>query len=290
MFGNMVSELKPHRGIILTILPLLMVLVISSCGNAAANDSEKRANSGTLFSDTVAELLTSTVQFTPTSTTVPQEFREPGNTQQVPTQVPVEATPALAVTETEFSTLPDEHYIWDIRGHKQYFPLGCEASVAVDWAAYFDININEFEFQHKLPLSDNPDLGFVGGVEGPWGQVPPYSYGVHADPVANLLVEYGLNARGVKDFTIDEIKAQVSQDKPVMVWVIGNVVGGVPYEYTDSNGNTTVVAAYEHVVIVTGYDEETIRYMNNGKFYDVPTDVFVNSWSVLGKMVVYLED
>jgi hypothetical protein len=34
--------------------------------------------------------------------------------------------------------------------------------------------------------------------------------------------------------------------------VIGNMVGGVPYEYTDQHGNQTIVAAYEHVVIVTG--------------------------------------
>ncbi|MCJ7623967.1 MAG: C39 family peptidase [Anaerolineaceae bacterium] len=212
------------------------------------------------------------------------------NTKQAATQATAEATPTLVVTEIKSSPFPNEHYIWDIRGHRQYFPLGCEASVAVDWAEYFGISINEFEFQHKLPLSDNPDLGYVGGIEGPWGQVPPYSYGVHAGPIADLLVDYGLNAIGLKDFTIDELKVQVAQDKPVIAWVIGNCVGGVPYEYTDSKGNTSIVAAYEHVVIVTGYSDETIRYMNNGKFYDTPTEVFLNSWSVLGKMVVISGD
>ena len=201
-------------------------------------------------------------------------------------------TPTLTPTNTPTPqpSYPTSHYIHNIQGHRQYFPLGCEASAAIDWAQYFGITINEFEFQFKLPLSDNPDLGFVGGVMGPWGQVPPYSYGVHAAPIAALLRQYGLPARGVKQFTLDQLKEQIAKDQPVIAWVIGNVVGGIPYEYTDKNGNKTIVAAYEHVIIVTGYNEKTIRYMNNGAFYEVPVEVFLNSWEVLGNMVVYLEE
>jgi len=68
-----------------------------------------------------------------------------------------------------------------------------------------------------------------------------------------------------------------------------NCVGGVPYEYTDSRGTVVDVAAYEHVVIVTGYDEKNIRYLNNGQLYEIPFYVFLNSWGVLGNMVVYIE-
>ena len=184
----------------------------------------------------------------------------------------------------------DEHYIYNIWGHRQYFAIGCEASAAMDWARYFGVEINEFNFQYQLPQSDNPDVGFVGSVEGPWGQVPPYAYGVHAAPVAQVLREqYAMDAWGVKDFTLEQLKEELAADRPVIAWVIGNVVGGIPYEYTDEQGNTTTVAAYEHVVIVTGYSSDTIRYMNNGKFYDIPTEYFLNSWRVLGNMVVYLQ-
>ena len=186
-------------------------------------------------------------------------------------------------------TFPQEYHITDIVGRSQYFALGCEASAAVDWAAYYGISINEFEFQHQLPLSDNPDKGFVGNVDSPWGQVPPYAYGVHAGPIAELLQEFGLNAVSVKGYTVSQIKEQISNDNPVIAWVIGNVVGGVPFEYIDSSGDTTIVAAYEHVVLVTGYGEDTIRYMNNGGFYDIPTQVFANSWEVLGKMAIISE-
>jgi uncharacterized protein YvpB len=186
--------------------------------------------------------------------------------------------------------LPVEHFIWNIWGHRQYFAIGCEAAVARDWALFFGVEVHESNFQFQLPVSDNPDYGFVGSVTDPWGQVPPYSYGVHAFPVANLLRSgYGMNARGVKGFTLEQLKIEIAANRPVIAWVVGNMVGGVSYEYTDKQGRKVTVAAYEHVVIVTGYTQESIRYMNNGKFYDIPTRYFENSWQILGNMVVYLE-
>jgi uncharacterized protein YvpB len=190
------------------------------------------------------------------------------------------------------SVLPEEFYIRNITGRKQYYPLGCETSTAVDLANYFGVAILESDFQNRLPLSDNPDFGFVGSVEGPWGQVPPYAYGVHAGPVGDLLREYGLNAVGEKQFTIERLKSEIASGQPVIAWVIGNVVGGIPHEYEDSQGRKVIVAAYEHVVIVTGYSDiaGTLRYMNNGKFYDVPVEHFDGSWAVLERMVVYIAD
>jgi uncharacterized protein YvpB len=182
--------------------------------------------------------------------------------------------------------LPEEHFISNIRGHHQYFPLGCEAAAAKDWANYYKKDFNEFEFQYRLPVSDNPDDGFVGSVNAPWGQVPPYGYGVYAGPVADLLNAYGIQAKAYKGYTLEQVKAKIAQDNPVIAWVIGNVVGGVPFVYTDSKGNKVIVAAYEHVVIVTGYNKDHVRYMSNGKFYDTPDKVFLNSWGVLGNMVI----
>ena len=208
------------------------------------------------------------------------------------TQVPVlDGDIADEFSQIDVSAeIPEEHYIWNIWGHRQFFPIGCEVAAAKDWAAFWGVEINEFNFQYQLPESDNPDLGFVGSVEGPWRQVPPYAYGVHCLPVAKVLREqYGLNAVGVKGFTLEELKAQIAADQPVIVWVIGNCVSGVPYEYIDKDGNTVTVAAYEHVVIVTGYNHDTIRYLNDGKFYDIPVKYFLNSWKVLGNMSVHLK-
>ncbi len=216
----------------------------------------------------------------PSQTSTLPVIRSPAEPQPTP------KPPAALVSPTPALPLPTEHFISGIRGHHQYFSLGCEAAAAKDWANYFGKGFNEFEFQYKLPLSDNPDLGFVGDVNAPWGQVPPYGYGVHAGPVADLLNAYGIPAKAYQGYTLDQLKANLAQDKPVMAWVIGNVVGGVPYHYTDSRGSQVTVAAYEHVVIVTGYNATHLRYMTNGKFFDTPYEVFLNSWGVLGNMVI----
>ena len=260
------------------ILSLIIVgtLLISGCS------LEKQHPNSSLKSvaiDIAESQKIATITFTP----------EPSMTPTLPPTVMPTFFVTPTITTTPAPPYPPEYFIKNITGHKQYFPLGCETAAAVDWALFFGVPINEYEFQVKLPQSDNPDFGFVGGLQGPWGQVPPYSYGVHAGPIAALLREYGISAVGLRGATIDLVKEQLSKDQPVIAWVIGNMVGGVPSEYTDKQGNKVIVAAYEHVVILTGYDQDSIRYMNNGKFYEVPVEIFKNSWGVLGDMIVMVD-
>jgi uncharacterized protein YvpB len=210
----------------------------------------------------------------------------PTSTRVTRTVTPVpSATPTIKFPPTA-TPIPESAYL-KIIAHAKFYYLGCEAAAAVDLAGYYDVQLYESDFQLALPVSDNPDLGFVGDPNGPWGQVPPYAYGVHAAPVAALLRDYGVDAEGGKGYTLDQMKQKIAAGHPVIAWVIGNMIGGIPAEYTDKAGNTTIVAAYEHVVILTGYDADSIRYVNNGKFYEVPYEVFLNSWGVLGNMAVF---
>jgi len=217
-------------------------------------------------------IITSTPAFQPTP------LPEPTFTAQ-PTSL---ASPTVVVIE-----LPPSAMITGITGHEQTYELGCETSAAVDWAGYYDVLIYESTFQFDLPLSDNPELGFVGNVttDG-WGQIPPDAYGVHAAPVAELLREYGLSAQAVRGMTLEEVKDELAEGDPIIAWVIGNMVFSSPVKYVDKEGNAVTVAPYEHVVILTGYDEKNIFYMNNGNFFSIPIDVFLTSWGVLGNMAV----
>jgi uncharacterized protein YvpB len=229
----------------------------------------------------------------PTETQTPTarvEFTQtpvfPGlSTRMVVPPTPVSPDGATPVP-TDETGLPVAHYVYGLWGHKQYFKLGCEAAATIAWANYFGVEINEFEFQYRLPISDNPEEGFVGNVNSKWGQTPPFAYGVHAKPVAQLLQEYGVNATAVKNYPLEKLKQQIAADRPVVVWVIGNMVGGIPAEYTAKDGQKTIVAAFEHAVVITGYNKKNIRYLNNDKFFDVPTEVFTNSWKVLGNMAL----
>lgn len=274
----------------------LAALLLSSCAiKPAAPDASVTLTAEEIMAGMVVKTLEA---FAMEAAKTPQPTKEPLFPEE---QHSIEITQAAAPLGTEEpdpknenpekGELPESHYIWNILGHRQFFPIGCEASAADDWAKYFGVEVNEFAFQVRLPISDNPDLGFVGDVNGPWGQVPPYAYGVHAGPVAQVLNEYyEMAAVGMKGFTTLELKEQIAAEKPVIAWVVANCTWSEPYEYTDKAGNKVITAPYEHVVIVSGYNETTIRYMNNGKFYDIPTEYFERTWSVLGNMVVYLDE
>jgi uncharacterized protein YvpB len=210
---------------------------------------------------------------------------------QLANSTPTPARLPVQVENTPTATsLPESHYITDVPSFRQSYSISCEARSAVDWAAFFGTQIYESDFIAGLPSSDNPNKGFVGNVTDPWGQVPPYSYGVYAEPVADLLRDYGLPAKAASHFTLEELKHELATNQPVIAWVIGNMVGGIPAEYVAKDGDTVRVAAYEHTVTIIGYGEDRIRYKTNGKMFEIPTETFLNSWGVLENMVVFYDD
>jgi uncharacterized protein YvpB len=186
--------------------------------------------------------------------------------------------------------LPESASISGVYGQPQALPLTCEARSAVDWAAFFGVSIGEMEFQNSLPRSLNPNTGFVGSPGGARGGIPPADYGVHAAPVAELLGQYGLEARAKNGMTWDEIRREVASGEPVIAWVVSNVLPGVPVTYSAPDGEQVTVAAFEHTVIVTGYDAGTVTVVDNDLRYTVTLEQFLDSWGVLGNMGVWMEN
>jgi len=146
-------------------------------------------------------------------------------------------------------------------------------------------------FKLRFPIQITRTTGFVGDVNSVWGQVPPYAYGVYAGPVADLLQHYGSPGQSCERLFAARGEAKISRgetDHPPgssATWR-----GGVPVSYTDSEGRTTVVAAFEHVVILTGYDQDSNSLYDQWQIYDTPTSVFLNSWGVLGNMAVIYDN
>ena len=184
-------------------------------------------------------------------------------------------------------TLPTAARQLPVIGQAQAWPLSCEARSAADWAGYFGLTIDEADFQSRLPLSDDPDAGFVGSVDGQPGQIPPHSYGVHAEPVAVLLQAYGAGARAERGLGWDRLRSEIDANRPVMVWVVGQVWNGAGVDYTiPSTGRVTRVASYEHTVLVIGYSADSVTLLDGATVYQRTLTQFMASWGVLGNMAV----
>ena len=221
----------------------------------------------------------------PTRTQEPSPTASPTPTSPPDTPTPT-STPSPSPTLPPPTPLPERELIEDIQGKRQTMPLSCEASSAVDWAAYFGVTINEKKFFNGIPSDDNPEVGFVGDVYGSWGQIPPNDYGVHAAPVAQRLREYGLNAKSVRHMTLEELKAEIAAGRPVILWVVGHVSRGTPVPYTASDGEDTIVAKFEHTVIAIGYTETKIRVLDGSRKYYVYQGEFMKSWNVLENQAI----
>ena len=218
---------------------------------------------------------------------------EPYTSTPQPTSTPTNSpTPASTITPivTITKDIPSHASIQGITGRFPTYSLDCEARSAVDWAAYFGVSIAELSFQASLPISDNPEKGFVGSVYGVWGQVPPNPYGVHAKPVAKLLRSYGLSAKAKREMTWFDLQKEIADGYPVIVWVVGRVTRGTPIVYQSDDGHKTIVARFEHTVIVIGYDEASVTVLDGGWVYSRSIKSFLDSWGVLGNMAIVYED
>lgn len=222
------------------------------------------------------------------STPTPTPFRPPSPTPVPPTPAPTKASSTGA--NPSASTSRSVVKIQGFTAHKPSSPLYSAARSAVDWAAFFGVTLDEKEFQKKLPLSDNPESGFVGDVNDDWGQIPPNSYGIHAPPVATILQSHNVKAKPRKNMPLEELLAKIAENKPVIAWVKGSMETGNSVIYTTEEGKSVAVTPYEHTVIVIGYDmgasPPTIIVLNGGQEETYPLNSFLNSWLVLGNMAI----
>ncbi len=207
-------------------------------------------------------------------------------------------TPVIPTIPPLPSGMPKQALITGVYGQTQALPLDCESRSAVDWASYFGEQIDERKFFYGLPHSDNPDLGFAGGGYkdplwgyGDWGQIPPQPYGVHAEPVAKRLRHFGLSAVAQQPLPWKNLKAEIAAGRPVIVWIVGSnpLTNGIPEYYQPKEGHNTVVAHYEHTVIVTGYSQDSVYYLNGGTIYPIVLKQFLESWSALGNMAITMQ-
>ena len=261
------------------------------------NATNFHTNNVTLISDDLISATASRTPFQPlpTDTPTPTSTLTPTATATytpLPTQTPIPTntpwpTSTPAPTATSADGLPVEYTVYGVVGHAQNHLLSCESRSASDWAAYYGVSLSESYIQSNLPTSDDPETGFVGSADGAEGQIPPDSYGVHAEPIAQILRDNGVSATATKSLSYFDLRQLIASGNPVIAWVIGNVWNGTPISYTSSSGDTTTVASYEHTVIVIGYDAYGVIVIDGNMTYWRSKADFLNSFSVLGNMAVH---
>jgi len=195
-------------------------------------------------------------------------------------------TPTPTPIPSPTSTLPPSFQVHGIIPRSQKLPLDCESNDATLLAGFLGYKIDELQFQSTLPKSDNPNKGFVGDVNGVWGSTPPEAYGTHVSPVAITLHKYHVPVLDVYQYSMDNLKRQLANGYPVMVWVVGHVEKGKAIPWRSSDGSLTEVAPYEHTVLVVGYDTAGVTILDNSEIYGRSYQEFMDSWSVLGYMAI----
>ena len=109
-----------------------------------------------------------------------------------------------------------------------------------------------------------------------------------------ILRQYGVIAYAHHNMSFDDLKAEIASGNPVYVWIVGSVVDvygqglSYPAYYLANNGSHMLVSPYEHVVIVTAYNEDTdtVTIKNEGQTYYRSFQKFLRSWSMMGNMAV----
>ena len=193
-----------------------------------------------------------------------------------------------SVQITQAESIPESAYISGFSGHPQQYVLSCEARSAVDWMAFWGIQVSEDDFIYFLPRSDNPNKGLVGEPNDVWGNLPPLGYGVHAEPVAALLRSYGFSAEARRGFTWDELRNEIAAGRPVIVWVIGEMWVFKSREVIDTEGEKALVAPFEHTMVAIGYDASIVYLVDafSGLTVSYWQQAFFDSWAVLDNMAV----
>ena len=200
-------------------------------------------------------------------------------TELPPTEVPQLASPGW--------TTPPLALILDAPVYKQQRSLSCESSAAAMAANYYGVTIGEQDILAALPHHENPHLGFRGNVDGPHGGTD--DYGVYAEPVHQVLAEWGLDVERLVGGT-EEIRETIRRGRLVIAWITYDLQAQLPRRVTLGNGQVVTLVPYEHTVLVVGYNRNGLwvndPYSGTQAFY--PEADFIRSFSYLNNMALVI--
>jgi uncharacterized protein YvpB len=162
----------------------------------------------------------------------------------------------LAPSHQAIATDAGKHAAFvDVPVYVQQRNLSCEyASLVMAMGAY-NTWVSEWTIGQLVPLSDNPNWGYRGNIDGWWGNTT--DYGVYPKALVKPLAELGFRSAvlgGADEPTA--LKQYLANGVPVVLWL--GYWGDQSYiEYTEDGTPYRLNPGY-HVVVASGYDESGV--------------------------------
>jgi len=190
---------------------------------------------------------------------------------------------------------PASYQLEGVPADAQRRRLSCEFQSAADLAWYYGVPVTWQELFDLVgySLTGDPQEGFAGAsIDDAPGQLHPAGYGVYAEPIAAALHQIGLPARAYYGEDERWLRRIVASGRPVMIWAVAGMRPGRVETWLTTDGRTIEGVRLEHTFLVVGYAPDSVTVLDayDGKVYRYSWDRLMNSWSVLGRMAVVIQD
>ncbi|MGI8688844.1 MAG: C39 family peptidase [Thermomicrobiales bacterium] len=195
--------------------------------------------------------------------------------------VAADATSLILLTEPP----PTSHTIEAMPIVGQVWNLTCEYAATSAATALLGQTITQQTFVDEIGFDANPNKGFRGRLNGPWGGTT--DYGVYPAPILSVLQQRGFAHSYSFRGNPDMLRAALSNDHPVVVWLVGTFGAATRTEAT-SDGEQFFLVPYEHAMTAYGYTESSIMLMDPGtaSYRTVSWQTFTHAWMQLDGMAL----
>jgi uncharacterized protein YvpB len=176
---------------------------------------------------------------------------------------------ATKTSQSAFTDPPEACYVeMPVNPGKMRYSLDCEVTalwyLVQSYPSYRGL-VERDALYNAVVYDENPDKGFRGDMHGPRPGNSDWNYGLHARALIDVGRRAGIPLEIIR--SVHELKGRLCQGTPVIAWMRSSQGRQAPVlvrSYQDGNGVPYYTVAYEHAVLVTGYDRETVRYHDPG--------------------------
>ncbi len=228
---------------------------------------------------------------------------------EAPTTEPITEPPAEEMTAAEEAPEVSGTGIISVANILQYpeLPTGCEVTSLAMLLGYFGYPVDKLTLSREyLPKMDFfTEDGILYGADYTYtfagDPESEYGYGCGASCIANTANSYlaymgaGCSAYDISGTDLDTLLGSyISYGIPVMIWITSGCLHSVEYTdiWTTPEGYTVQWKAYEHCVVMTGYDSENQQvYVSDPLYSDTSYDLSLlrQRYDEMGRQAVVIQ-